>query len=138
MDLPASVSGRRRARRTGREWRRWREWREWRRRRPFGAGLLLVLGGAEILLVQRAGPATLLAAGGDVRYALPLLMCVCGVLVVFLPRGRRGYAVVGVLASLGSWAASDLGGFVLGMALGITGGLLALGRPRGRAEPEPG
>ncbi|MFI8423818.1 DUF6114 domain-containing protein [Streptomyces sp. NPDC085479] len=44
MDPLAPVSGRRRA------------WRAWRRRRPFGAGLLLVLGGAEILLVQRAGP----------------------------------------------------------------------------------
>ncbi|MGW4056563.1 DUF6114 domain-containing protein [Streptomyces sp. NPDC004779] len=132
MDLPASVSGLRRAR-----WER-RRWRLWRLRRPFGAGVLLVLGGAEILLVQRAGPATLLASGADVRYALPLLMCACGVLVVFLPRGRRGCAVVGVLASLGSWVASDLGGLVLGMALGITGGLLALGTPRGGVGRGPG
>ncbi|MFJ5712669.1 DUF6114 domain-containing protein [Streptomyces sp. NPDC093105] len=105
--------------------------RAWRRR-PFGAGLALVLGGAEILLVQRAGPGVLLSAGADVRYALPLLMCGCGVLVVLHPRGRRRYAVVGVLASLGSWVASDLGGFLVGMTLGIAGGLAALGGPSGR------
>ncbi|MEU3606763.1 hypothetical protein AB0E83_15145 [Streptomyces sp. NPDC035033] len=33
------------------------------RRRPFGAGLALALGGAEILLVQRAGPAVLCGRG---------------------------------------------------------------------------
>ncbi|MFI8510264.1 DUF6114 domain-containing protein [Streptomyces sp. NPDC085460] len=126
MDPLAPVSGRRRA------------WRAWRRRRPFGAGLLLVLGGAEILLVQRAGPGTLLAAGADVRYALPLLMCGCGVLLLAAPHGRRAAAVVGVLASLGSWVASDLGGFLLGMALGITGGLLALGHRAAPVAPGPG
>ncbi|MDX2293545.1 MULTISPECIES: DUF6114 domain-containing protein [Streptomyces] len=106
--------------------------RAWRRRRPFGAGLAPALGGAEILLVQRAGPDVLLSAGADVRYGLPLLMCGCGVLVVLHPRGRRRYAVVGLLASLGSWVASDLGGFLVGMALGVAGGLLALGGPSGR------
>ncbi|GGY40030.1 DUF6114 domain-containing protein [Streptomyces omiyaensis] len=102
--------------------------------RPFGAGAALVLGGAEILLVQRAGPATLLASGADVRYALPLLMCLCGLLLVLHPGGRRAYAVVGVLASLGTWVASDLGGFLLGTTLGLAGGALATGRAPDRAE----
>ncbi|MFF2780484.1 DUF6114 domain-containing protein [Streptomyces sp. NPDC058052] len=123
MDLPVPASGRRRAHRG--------------RRRPSGAGVLLALGGAEILLVQRAGPATLLSAGADARYALPLLMCLCGVLVVARARGRRWYGAVGVVASLGSWVASDLGGFVLGMTLGIAGGALALGRPSDRIAPGP-
>ncbi|MFD8011438.1 DUF6114 domain-containing protein [Streptomyces sp. NPDC058955] len=107
--------------------------RAWRRR-PFGAGLALALGGAEILLVQRAGPGVLLSAGADVRYALPLLMCGCGVLLVAHPRGRRWYAAVGVLASLGSWVASDLGGFLVGMTLGLAGGLWVLGGPSGRDD----
>ncbi|MER8037759.1 DUF6114 domain-containing protein [Streptomyces hydrogenans] len=105
------------------------------RRRPFGAGLALALGGAEILLVQRAGPADLLTA--DVRFAVPLLMVVCGVLIVGDPRRRRAYAVVGVLASLASWVASDLGGFLLGAALGIVGGALALGRAADPGPPDP-
>ncbi|GHJ95926.1 hypothetical protein SNE510_54450 [Streptomyces sp. NE5-10] len=102
------------------------------RRRPFGAGLALALGGAEILLVQRAGPAELVTA--EVRYVVPLLMVVCGVLVVTDPRRRRPYAVVGVLASLASWVASDLGGLLLGAALGIVGGALAVG---GAPDPAP-
>ncbi|MEW5625075.1 DUF6114 domain-containing protein [Streptomyces hydrogenans] len=106
------------------------------RRRPFGAGLALALGGAEILLVQRAGPAELVTA--EVRYVVPLLMVVCGMLVVADPRRRRPYAVVGVLASLASWVASDLGGFLLGAALGIVGGALALGGAPDPAPPGPG
>ncbi|MFD4372856.1 DUF6114 domain-containing protein [Streptomyces sp. NPDC058486] len=107
-------------------------WRAWRCRRPFGAGLLLVLGGAEILLVQRAGPTDLLSA--DIRSLVPLAMAACGLLLLCDPRRRRLYAVVGVLASLASWVASDLGGFLLGATLGVVGGALALGRPvRGAA-----
>ncbi|MFF9498854.1 DUF6114 domain-containing protein [Streptomyces sp. NPDC014656] len=106
-----------------------------RHRRPFGAGLVLALGGAEILLVQRAGPAELLTA--DVRYLVPLLMVLCGVLVVADPRRRRRCAAVGVLASLASWVASDLGGFLLGAALGILGGALALGGAAGPVPPGP-
>ncbi|MEU2509152.1 DUF6114 domain-containing protein [Streptomyces sp. NPDC007863] len=104
-------------------------WRAWRRRRPFAAGLLLALAGAEILLVQRAGPAAL--ATGEVRYAGPLVMAGCGPLLMADPRRRRLYGTVGVLASLASWVASDLGGLLLGMALGIAGGALALGRREG-------
>ncbi len=100
-------------------------WRSWRHRRPFAAGLLLALAGAEILLVQRAGPAAL--ATGDPRYAVPLAMAGCGLLVLADPRRRRLYGTVGVLASLASWVASDLGGLLLGAALGIAGGALALG-----------
>lgn len=104
-------------------------WRAWRRRRPFAAGLVLVLAGAEILLVQRAGPAAL--ATGEVRYVVPLVMAGCGLLLMADPRRRRLYGTVGVLASLASWVASDLGGLLLGMALGIAGGALALGRREG-------
>ncbi|MEU3606764.1 DUF6114 domain-containing protein [Streptomyces sp. NPDC035033] len=53
------------------------------------------------------------------------------------PRLRRGCAAVGVLASLGSWVACDLGGFLVGMTLGLVGGALALAwRPAGPAGPE--
>ncbi|MFE5795996.1 DUF6114 domain-containing protein [Streptomyces sp. NPDC056503] len=104
-------------------------WRVRRRGRPFGAGLLLALGGAEILLVQRAGPAALVS--GEVRYVVPLVMAGCGLLVVADPRRRRPYAAVGVVASLASWVASDLGGFLLGLTLGLAGGVLALAQRSG-------
>ncbi|MEU7074989.1 DUF6114 domain-containing protein [Streptomyces narbonensis] len=116
----------------------WRAFRLWRYRRPFGAGLTLALGGAEILLTQRASITVILTAGADslVGYVLPVLMVICGLLVVLNPRQRLFYSVVGVLASLGSWVTSNLGGFVIGMLLGLVGSSLAFGwlpdRPRRR------
>ncbi|MDV5149855.1 DUF6114 domain-containing protein [Streptomyces sp. SBC-4] len=116
----------------------WRSFRLWRYRRPFGAGLTLALGGAEILLTQRASITVILTAGADslVGYVLPVLMVICGLLVVLNPRQRLFYSVVGVLASLGSWVTSNLGGFFLGMMLGLVGSSLAFGwlpdRPRRR------
>ncbi|MEU3748399.1 MULTISPECIES: DUF6114 domain-containing protein [Streptomyces] len=123
---------------SGRPRRPWRAFRLWRYRRPFGAGLALALGGAEILLTQRASITVILTAGADslVGYVLPVLMVICGLLVVLNPRQRLFYSVVGVLASLGSWVTSNLGGFVIGMLLGLVGSSLAFGwlpdRPRRR------
>ncbi|MFE0647218.1 DUF6114 domain-containing protein [Streptomyces sp. NPDC059534] len=107
----------------------WRAFRRWRYRRPFGAGLTLALGGAEILLTQRASITVILTAGADslVGYVLPVLMAICGLLVVLNPRQRLFYSVVGVLASLGSWVTSNLGGFLVGMMLGLVGSSLAFG-----------
>jgi hypothetical protein len=107
----------------------WRAFRRWRHRRPFGAGLALALGGAEILLSQRASISVILTAGADslVGYVLPLLMVVCGLLIVLNPRQRLFYSVVGVLASLGTWLTSNLGGFFIGMMLGLIGSSLAFG-----------
>ncbi|MFD0148073.1 DUF6114 domain-containing protein [Streptomyces sp. NPDC055721] len=123
---------------SGRRRHPWRAFRLWRYRRPFGAGLTLALGGAEILLTQRASITVILTAGADslVGYVLPVLMVICGLLVVLNPRQRLFYSVVGVLASLGSWVTSNLGGFVIGMLLGLVGSSLAFGwlpdRPRRR------
>ncbi|MFF8835328.1 DUF6114 domain-containing protein [Streptomyces sp. NPDC015130] len=124
---------------SGRPRRAWRAFRLWRYRRPFGAGLTLALGGTEILVSQRASITVILTAGADslVGYVLPVLMVICGVLVVLNPRQRLFYSVVGVLASLGSWVTSNLGGFVIGMLLGLVGSSLAFGwlpdRPRRRS-----
>ncbi|MFJ9824752.1 DUF6114 domain-containing protein [Streptomyces sp. NPDC101160] len=129
----------------------WRAFRRWRHRRPFGAGLALAFGGAEILLTQRASVSVILAAGADslAGYVLPIMMLVCGLLIVFNPRQRLFYSVIGVLASLASWVTSNLGGFFVGMLLGLVGSSLAFGwlpdRPRrgrrrrrgARTEPKP-
>ncbi|MFB7611750.1 DUF6114 domain-containing protein [Streptomyces gardneri] len=123
---------------SGRRRRPWRAFRLWRYRRPFGAGLTLALGGVEILVTQRASITVILTAGADslVGYVLPVIMVICGLLVVLNPRQRLFYSVVGVLASLGSWVTSNLGGFVIGMLLGLVGSSLAFGwlpdRPRRR------
>ncbi|BAU87630.1 hypothetical protein SLA_6764 [Streptomyces laurentii] len=114
----------------------WRAFRTWRHRRPFGAGLALALGGAEILLTQQASISVVLAAGADslAGYVLPILMVVCGLLIVINPRQRLFYSIIGVLASLATWVTSNLGGFFIGMLLGLIGSSLTFGwlpdRPR--------
>ncbi|MEU9864825.1 DUF6114 domain-containing protein [Streptomyces sp. NPDC047971] len=107
----------------------WRTFRRWRHRRPFGAGLAVALGGAEILLTQQASISVILTAGADslVGYVLPVIMILSGVLIVLNPRQRLFYSIVAVLASLGTWVTSNLGGFFVGMLLGLVGGSLAFG-----------
>ncbi|WP_329060360.1 DUF6114 domain-containing protein [Streptomyces sp. NBC_01429] len=101
----------------------------WRRRRPFWGGLLLLLGGGEILLTEQASISVVLqaGAGGIAAYLLPLVMAVCGLLMILNPAQRLFYSVVGVLVSLGSWITSNLGGFFVGLLLGVIGSSMAFG-----------
>ncbi|MFE2493465.1 DUF6114 domain-containing protein [Streptomyces scopuliridis] len=116
----------------------------WRRRRPFWGGALLLLGGVEILLTEQASISVVLqaGAGGIAAYLLPLVMAVCGLLVLFNPGQRLFYSVIGVLVTLGTWVTSNLGGFFVGMLLGVIGSSLAFGwlpdqEPRRRRRRAP-
>ncbi|MEV5430356.1 DUF6114 domain-containing protein [Streptomyces sp. NPDC052701] len=124
---------------------------DWRSRRPFWGGLLLALGGAEILLTQKASVKVILHVGaqGLAGYLLPALMLLCGLLILFNPAQRLFYSLTGVLLSLGTWLTSNLGGFFIGLLLGCVGSSLAFGwlpdqeprrrrrRRRGKARAEP-
>ncbi|MDF3298493.1 DUF6114 domain-containing protein [Streptomyces tropicalis] len=114
----------------------------WRGRRPFWGGVLLTLGGAETLLTEKASLKVVLHIGmqGLAGYLLPVLMALCGLLILFHPAQRLFYSLVGVLVSLGSWLTSNLGGFLVGLLLGVTGSCLAFGwlpdqEPRRRHRP---
>ncbi|MFJ6138430.1 DUF6114 domain-containing protein [Kitasatospora sp. NPDC092286] len=104
-------------------------WRGWRGRRPFWGGLLVLLGGAEILFTLRAPLPVVLHIGmqGLTGYLVPALMVVCGALILFNPAQRLFYSVLAVLSSLASWMTSNLGGFLLGMLIGVVGSCLAFG-----------
>ncbi|MFE2109522.1 DUF6114 domain-containing protein [Kitasatospora sp. NPDC059463] len=104
-------------------------WRGWRGRRPFWGGVLVLSGGAEILFTLRAPLPVVLHIGlqGLSGYLVPTVMVVCGLLVLFNPAQRLFYSVVAVLASLGSWLTSNLGGFLIGMLLGVIGSCLTFG-----------
>jgi hypothetical protein len=111
----------------------WRAWRHWRRSRPFWGGLLVLLGAAEILLTERVPLRVVLHLGpeGIAGYLLPAIMVVCGFLLWFNPEQRLFYSVLAVLLSLGTWITSNLGGFILGMLLGVVGASLSFGwQPR--------
>ncbi|MGW0609306.1 DUF6114 domain-containing protein [Streptomyces sp. NPDC002788] len=103
--------------------------RRWRADRPFWGGLLLTLGGAEILLTLKASLDVILHVGmqGLAGYLLPVVMLLCGVLILCNPAQRLFYSVIGVLVSLGSWLTSNLGGFFVGLLLGVVGSCLTFG-----------
>ncbi|MET7478864.1 DUF6114 domain-containing protein [Streptomyces sp. NPDC005648] len=101
----------------------------WVARRPFWGGLLLTLGGAEILLTEKASLKVIMHIGmqGLAGYLLPTVMVLCGLLTLFSPGQRLFYSIIGVLASLGTWLTSNLGGFFLGLALGAIGSCMIFG-----------
>ncbi|MFE1441225.1 DUF6114 domain-containing protein [Streptomyces sp. NPDC058739] len=103
--------------------------RRWRGTRPFWGGLLLALAGSEILLTMKASFKVVLHVGmqGLAGYLLPVLMVLCGLLILFSPAQRLFYSLTGLLLSLGTWVTSNLGGFLLGLLLGATGSCLAFG-----------
>jgi Family of unknown function (DUF6114) len=120
----------------------WRAWRHWRRSRPFWGGLLIVLGAAEILLTERLPLRVILHLGvqGIAGYLLPVVMILCGLLLWFNPSQRVFYSILAVLLSLGTWVTSNLGGFIIGLVLGVVGGSLAFAwtpRPAPAATPTP-
>jgi hypothetical protein len=103
--------------------------RHWRAGRPFWGGLLLALGGAEILLTEKASLKVIMHMGaqGLAGYLLPTLMVVLGLLILFNPAQRLFYSITGILLSLGTWLTSNLGGFFIGLLLGAVGSCLAFG-----------
>ncbi|MFI6408378.1 DUF6114 domain-containing protein [Streptomyces sp. NPDC050548] len=103
--------------------------RSWRASRPFWGGLLLALGGAEILLTEKVSLKVAMHIGmqGMTGYLLPVLMVLLGLLILFSPSQRLFYSIVGVLCTLGSWLTSNLGGFFVGLLLGVVGSCLTFG-----------
>ncbi|MFF4543793.1 DUF6114 domain-containing protein [Streptomyces sp. NPDC001435] len=103
--------------------------RRWRARRPFWGGLLLALGGAEVLLTMKASMKVVMHVGmqGLAGYLLPTVMLLCGLLTLFSPAQRIFYSLIGVMASLATWLTSNLGGFFIGLLLGIIGSCLTFG-----------
>lgn len=106
----------------------YRRWRAWRKSRPFVGALLAILAGTEILLAYSAPLPVAIHFGfrNLMGFAVPILMILCGLMLWFAPAPRAFYAILIILTSLASWLTSNLGGFFLGMLLGIIGGSLAL------------
>jgi hypothetical protein len=103
--------------------------RAWRADRPFWGGLLLTLGGAWILLTEKASLKVIMHIGmqGLAGYLLPALMVVLGLLILFNPTQRLFYSITGVLLTLGTWLTSNLGGFFIGLLLGVVGSCMTFG-----------
>jgi hypothetical protein len=102
---------------------------KWYGRRPFWGGLLVFLGGGEILVTEKAPLPVIMHIGmqGLAGYLVPTVMLLCGALLVFNPAQRVFYSVLSVLLALTSWVTSNLGGFFVGLLLGLAGSILAFG-----------
>ncbi|MBT2479293.1 hypothetical protein J7E94_13785 [Streptomyces sp. ISL-94] len=106
-----------------------RRLRAWRRTRPFWGGLLLVLGGTELLLVPLS-PLTVLVSlglGGIAAIGIGVALILAGLFLWFLPQARAYVSLHALLLSVLSFVATNLGGFLVGMLLGIAGSALAFG-----------
>ncbi|MFI2235836.1 DUF6114 domain-containing protein [Streptomyces chrestomyceticus] len=116
--------------------------RGWRRTRPFWAGLLLILGGAELLLVPLS-PLTVLISlglGGLAAIGIGLALIVAGLFLWLRPAAHHYVSLHALILSVLSFAATNLGGFLLGMGLGIAGSAMGFGwtplREEGAADGE--
>ena len=109
--------------------------RGWRRTRPFWGGFLLLLAGIELLLIPLSGIfihgavrlVVYIGIGGVFGVLLGALLIACGLLLWLNPAHRTFYAIAGVLLAVLSFIASNLGGFFIGMLLGIIGGSMGFG-----------
>lgn len=112
--------------------------RHWRRTRAFWGGFLLVLSGSEILYTYNAPFKVVIHFGlyGIAGFALPALVILLGLLVWFDPEHRVFYSFIALLSSAGTWLTSNLGGFFLGMLLGLVGATLTFGWSNAPVAPK--
>jgi hypothetical protein len=113
---------------------RWRAgYREWRRTRPFWGGLLLVIAGLELLALPLYGVLShhaiklviYIGIGGVFGVLIGILLIAAGIMCWLTPAQRVFYGIAGIVLGLGSFPATNLGGFFLAMLLAIIGGSLA-------------
>jgi Family of unknown function (DUF6114) len=118
-----------------------RGFRAWRRARPFWGGVLLTLAGGEIFATGIAPMRIVIHLGleGIAGQAVPIVIVVCGLLMLFNPQQRLFYTIIGMLLTAASWVTSNLGGFIVGLLLGLIGCSLAFAwSPPEDSEPAAG
>ncbi|MFF9806088.1 DUF6114 domain-containing protein [Streptomyces coeruleorubidus] len=103
-------------------------WPAWRQGRPFVAGLLLSLGGLELICVSWVGLGFLRFTGtaGAASWTLGALFVVAGVTTWHNPALRYFSGVLTAVLSLVSLVAANLGGLLLGFLLTAVGSALTL------------
>lgn len=107
-------------------WQSWSRFKRWRRSRPFAGSILLILAGILVLM----GPLSLVALAflGNMIWAGLLvggLLLVMGLIQLFAPYYSLITGSVGIVLSLVSFVVA-VGGFGIGMILGIIGGALGV------------
>ncbi|MCG5443421.1 DUF6114 domain-containing protein [Micromonospora sp. NIE79] len=119
----------------------WRLFRRWQRSRPFWGGLLIALAGLEMFASTRMtlnGLSFHSGATGLLSLLIPIILVTGGLLLWFTPAQRLFYSVVAAVTAVYSLIGLNLGGFFVGLLLGIVGSALAFAwTPIRPAPPTP-
>jgi len=105
-----------------------RAFRNWRRSRPFWGGLLVILAGLPILYFPYANlnigtlSLHLATSAGAASLLIGLLMIALGISAWFQPHIRVFAGIAALVLALVSIPMSNLGGFGMGLLLGLLGG----------------
>ncbi|MFG1843655.1 DUF6114 domain-containing protein [Micromonospora carbonacea] len=105
----------------------WRSFRRWRRARPFWGGLFTALAGLEIFSTTQmslSGLSFQMGPTGFLSWLIPVILVACGMLMWFSPQQRMFYAIVGAVTAVFSLIGVNLGGFFVGLLLGMVGSAL--------------
>nr|WP_281248747.1 DUF6114 domain-containing protein [Pseudonocardia ammonioxydans] len=99
-------------------------WRSWGRRRPLLGGVLTAAAGVSLLILPGASLSVVLLPGvaGTSGFLFGAGLCVLGLFLVFQPRSHAFAGVGAVIIAVASVVTTNLGGFGLGLVLGVLGG----------------
>lgn len=99
----------------------------WRQTRPFWGALLLIVGGWQVMRPMVGADLNMVLNLG-LRGASPFLlgggMMLCAILALITPSNRYFLGIVGMVISLASLPFANLGGWILGLVLGLLGSSL--------------
>ena len=119
----------------------WRTFRRWRRGRPFWGGVITILSGVVFFLsghITFGGIKISFGPEEFLGWVIPLLLVLCGLLMLLTPAQRIFYGVLAAAISVGGLLGLNLGGFIVGMLLGMVGGALGASWAPVQLPPDAG
>ncbi len=102
----------------------WALVRRWQTSRPFWGCLVLALGGYQVMSPM-LGASLQMVVGAGIRAAYPLMlgggMILAAVLALLIPSNRYFLGIAGMVLAIMSLPFANLGGWLVGLVLGIVG-----------------
>lgn len=115
------------------------DFRTWRKERPFIGGLLVALGGVEMFFSGQLDIGHLhvqLGIEGLQATIIPIALLLLGILSMAMPDHHVFYGVLALAVAVYSLVGVNLGGFLIGMLLAGTGGVLVAAWMRRSPAPQ--
>jgi len=115
------------------------DFRSWRKQRPFIGGLLVALGGVEMFFSGQLDIGHLhvqLGIEGFQATVIPLALFLLGILAMTMPDHHVFYGIIALALALYSLVGVNLGGFLVGMLLAGTGGVLVAAWMKRSPDPQ--